>query len=841
MADLFNQQISATYSGLLKTTSSGVLTSSLTQITDGRGNGSPLYISTVAINFYNAYSFPSTDGTADQILSTDGAGAITWVDVSGGDVLKTGTIVANEIAIWNDNDSTLRSDPTFRIDLNHNIALYQPNSVPTDLSNYNIGGGNIPTVTGNYNTGFGKDNLLFVTTGSGNTAIGSTALNKNTTGSTNIAIGYQSMYNNLSGGYNMALGSNALFYNTTGLRNVAIGSQAVQGNTSGSFNIGIGETALQSNTTASYQIAIGANSLYLNNGGYNTAIGYEAIRNNTSGVQNTAIGYQSMLFSTTGDANTAIGYGSGGALTTGSYNVLIGGGNAITTGSSNVVIGRDGGSSIATLSNRIIISDGDGNIRQRFDNIGKLTLSNYGIGTHTGTLANTLGVDSSGNVIEFTSGSGTVTGTGTATTLTKWSTGGTGIEDSIVTDDGTTLTVSGAATFSGTINTNATTELMLSLNTTDANGGYLRMKESDVTKFFIGARGAVSGGTGTGYDIYTAGGNDLRIWTAGSEALKIDTSQAATFSGALSGTSATFSGNVALGTTALSAGGAAQWLTANGTSYGGGLISSVSGVIKAAYYYDNSGYAFVQGMSGVGVNLVVNDSTNALTIASTGAATFSNDVTTTGASQNLFIADGSTYSGFKLNRAGTAKWTIFNNNAGTDFLDFYWYGSSPGTKFKIEPTGAATFSGQINANNGISFPTPSPASSGTVVASVLDAYEEGTWTGTMDNTGTTPAPTATGSYTRIGRIVNFKIYFDPITITTAGNTSIVGLPYSANITNGYSVFTYVHGTVLNNSNGGYISGAYGTALIVIANNTTNYAAWIVGSGKSGMFTGTYTI
>jgi hypothetical protein len=104
MADLFNQQISATYSGLLKTTSSGVLTSSLTQITDGRGNGSPLYISTVAINFYNAYSFPSTDGTADQILSTDGAGAITWVDVSGGDVLKTGTIVANEIAIWNDSD-----------------------------------------------------------------------------------------------------------------------------------------------------------------------------------------------------------------------------------------------------------------------------------------------------------------------------------------------------------------------------------------------------------------------------------------------------------------------------------------------------------------------------------------------------------------------------------------------------------------------------------------------------------------------------------------------------------------------------------------------------------------
>ena len=384
MADLFNQQISATYSGLLKTTSSGVLTSSLTQITDGRGNGSPLYISTVAINFYNAYSFPSTDGTADQILSTDGAGAITWVDVSGGDVLKTGTIVANEIAIWNDNDSTLRSDPTLTIDVDHKITLYQPNSVLTDLESYNIGGGNIANTTGIENVGFGKDNLLSNTTGSYNLAIGKDALFSNTTGGTNVAIGRQSMYNNLGGSYNMALGSNALLSNTTGSRNVAIGSQAVEGNTSGSFNIGIGDTALKQNTTASYQIAIGSGSLYLNNGGYNTAIGYEAITNNTSGVQNTAIGYQSMRLSTIGDVNTAIGYGSGGSLTTGSYNVLIGGGNAITTGSSNVVIGRDGGSSIATLSNRIIISDGDGNIRQTFDDSGDATFSgNVGINTST--------------------------------------------------------------------------------------------------------------------------------------------------------------------------------------------------------------------------------------------------------------------------------------------------------------------------------------------------------------------------------------------------------------------------------------------------------------------------
>ena len=44
--------------------------------------------------------------------------------------------------------------------------------------------------------------------------------------------------------------------------------------------------------------------------------------------------------------------------------------------------------------------------RLAINNTGKLTLPAYGSGTHTGTLASTLGVDSSGNIIEFTGGSG---------------------------------------------------------------------------------------------------------------------------------------------------------------------------------------------------------------------------------------------------------------------------------------------------------------------------------------------------------------------------------------------------------------------------------------------------
>ena len=115
------------------------------------------------------------------------------------------------------------------------------------------------------------------------------------------------------------------------------------------------------------------------------------------------------------------------------------------------------------------------------------------------------------------------------------------------------------------------------------------------------------------------------------------------------------SGNVVLGTTALSGGGAAQWLTANGTAYGGGLISSVSGVIKAYYYYDNgANAAMVQAAAGVGVQLWANN-TVALSIASTGEATFSSSVTSSlGSSGANFISNAATTGSLNAFRASNS-------------------------------------------------------------------------------------------------------------------------------------------------------------------------------------------
>lgn len=66
--------------------------------------------------------------------------------------------------------------------------------------------------------------------------------------------------------------------------------------------------------------------------------------------------------------------------------------------------------------------------------------------------------------------------------------------------------------------------------------------------------------------------------------------------------------NIALGTTTpLTGGGASKWITLNGSTYGGGIISSALGVAKGYLYYDNASETFaLQGASGVGATIWTN-------------------------------------------------------------------------------------------------------------------------------------------------------------------------------------------------------------------------------------------
>jgi Chaperone of endosialidase len=91
------------------------------------------------------------------------------------------------------------------------------------------------------------------------------------------------------------------------------------------FNTAVGFNALRSNTTGSDNTAVGAQALQSNTtGGANTATGFDALFSNTAGNNNTAMGAGALFFNTTGGNNTAIGINAGSFVTTGNDNIHIG-------------------------------------------------------------------------------------------------------------------------------------------------------------------------------------------------------------------------------------------------------------------------------------------------------------------------------------------------------------------------------------------------------------------------------------------------------------------------------------------------------------------------------------
>ena len=144
---------------------------------------------------------------------------------------------------------------------------------------------------------------------------------------------------------NVAIGQSALSSTTTGFQGnyiTAVGYEALKNDTWGYFNTGIGSSALFSNTTGLANTAVGSNALYSNTtAGYNTAVGTSALRVNTTGENNTAVGSGALEFNTTGTLNSAFGRGALYKNTTGGANVASGL-NSLhenTTGGANVASG----------------------------------------------------------------------------------------------------------------------------------------------------------------------------------------------------------------------------------------------------------------------------------------------------------------------------------------------------------------------------------------------------------------------------------------------------------------------------------------------------------------------
>jgi hypothetical protein len=114
---------------------------------------------------------------------------------------------------------------------------------------------------------------------------------------------------------NTAIGTGTLAKNTAD-NNTAIGYQALADNTTGTDNMASGEGALESNTTGYFNTASGQGALYSNTIGFsNTADGYGALTFNTTGLDNTASGAGALYANTIGSYNTASGQGALGSNT----------------------------------------------------------------------------------------------------------------------------------------------------------------------------------------------------------------------------------------------------------------------------------------------------------------------------------------------------------------------------------------------------------------------------------------------------------------------------------------------------------------------------------------------
>ena len=139
----------------------------------------------------------------------------------------------------------------------------------------------------------------------------------------------------------------------------------------------------------------------------------------------------------------------------------------------------------------------------------------------------------------------------------------------------------------------------------------------------------------------------------------------------------------------------------------------------------------------------------------------------------------------------------------------------------------------------------------TAAANGLDDYEEGTFTATLTANSSAPntAVTATGNYTKIGRLVTVQIIFDNKNTTGASGYAIVsGLPFTVGSKESfgnfisYNAINYINSTT---SVGHAALMFVGSATAIHFYDMTDSGPWqrsnlVAGSGKYIYLSGTYT-
>jgi len=249
------------------------------------GNTSVTNVKTNGTLTAGAVTYPNTDGSNGQVLTTNGSGGLTFTTPSSTTVGSIGgssnangaTITAGVLSLTpadaNNGGIVTNGTQTF-------AGIKTFNGSTNFQNNITVNGIYVGNPGGSQNTMFGNASFAYASNpGSNNTGFGSFTLSTN------------------GGTDNTAIGTNAMRQSSTTY-------------TGGSYNVAVGSAALSNGIAGNNNVAIGYNTLNAASGSDNTAVGYSALTTNTTGIQNTAIGSGANVTYNNLTNATAIGYGA---------------------------------------------------------------------------------------------------------------------------------------------------------------------------------------------------------------------------------------------------------------------------------------------------------------------------------------------------------------------------------------------------------------------------------------------------------------------------------------------------------------------------------------------------
>lgn len=248
---------------------------------------------------------PSSGGGAGTIGGLLGdTGTEATPDVNGNVTIAGGSNI-------NTSSPGVGSD-TVTVNLNDAISWPDTNAALTEGA-IHIDGKRFLYAYGTDNTMLGKEAGNTALTGTGNTFVGRLAGYGSAGGSNTVAIGYQ------------AFGNAGSISNS-----VAIGAFVDPGSNLGADNVFIGyRSAHAARTTGSGESRHS-----------NVAVGSQALRALTIGIENVAIGRNALAGLSNGDSNTAIGFNAGAGILDGGRNVFVGykAGESVSTSTTQCIL-----------------------------------------------------------------------------------------------------------------------------------------------------------------------------------------------------------------------------------------------------------------------------------------------------------------------------------------------------------------------------------------------------------------------------------------------------------------------------------------------------------------------